>query len=274
MQLHVEITNRILAELEKGTVPWVKPWAVPSPYNAATQHRYSGVNVLLLWDTPYQRPAWLTFRQATTLGGRVKKGEHATPIVYVSTITKTEGDEEKEISYLRRYHVFNVEQVEGLPGNLYAAAQARAPNQVEEFFAAIPADVRHGGTVAYYQPLSDYIQLPHPEHFTGSARYYATRLHETMHWTGHPSLLNRRFGDRFDDSTYAFEELVAELGSAFLSADLGLPTELHHAAYIGSWVKLLRDYNRAILSAASHASLAAEYLKCAARVTDTPAVAA
>jgi antirestriction protein ArdC len=137
MQLHVEITNRILAELEKGTVPCVKPWAVPSPYNAATQHRYSGVNVLLLWGAPYQRPAWLTFRQAATLAGRVKKGEHATPIVYVSTITKTEGDEEKEISFFRRYHVFNVEQVEGLPGNLYAAAQASAPNQVEEFFAGV-----------------------------------------------------------------------------------------------------------------------------------------
>ncbi|HEY2969503.1 MAG TPA: ArdC-like ssDNA-binding domain-containing protein [Casimicrobiaceae bacterium] len=196
MQLHVEITNRILAELEQGTVPWVKPWAVPSPYDAATQHRYSGVNVLLLWDAPYQRPVWLTFRQATTLGGHVKKGEHATPIVYVSTITKTEGDEEKEMSFLRRYHLFNVEQVEGLPGNLYASAPAAAPSGIEEFCAGISADVRHGGAFACYQPLKDYIQLPHPEHFTALDRYYATRLHETMHWTGHPARLNRRFGDR------------------------------------------------------------------------------
>lgn len=274
MQLHVEITKRILAELEQGVVPWVKPWAVPSPYNAATQHRYSGVNVILLWDAPYQRPAWLTFRQATTLGGRVKKGEHATPIVYVSTITKTEGDEEKEISYLRRYHVFNVDQVEGLPGNLYAAAPARSERRIEEFFVGISADVRHGGTAAYYNPRDDYIQLPHPEHFTWSDRYYATRLHESVHWTGHDTRLKRQRGERFGDSAYAFEELVAELGSAFLSAELGLPTELHHADYIGSWVKLLQDYNRAILSAASHASLAAEYLKGADRALDTLAVAA
>src|SRR5437667_10085622 len=113
MRLHEEITNRILAQLEKGTVPWVKPWGVPLPYNAATHHRYSGVNVLLLWDAPYQRPAWLTFRQANALRGRVKQGEHATPIVYVSKTTKTEGDEEKEIRFLRYYRVFNVEQCRG-----------------------------------------------------------------------------------------------------------------------------------------------------------------
>jgi antirestriction protein ArdC len=274
MRLHAEITNRIIAELERGTVPWVKPWAVPLPYNVATQHRYSGVNVLLLWDAPYQRPAWLTFRQATLLGGRVKKGEHATPIVYVSTVTKTEGDEEKEISFLRRYYVFNVEQVEGLPQNLYAPATLSTPSGIEEFFAEISADVRHGGASAYYEPIEDYIQLPRPEYYLGLELYHATRLHETVHWTGHPTRLERQFGERFGDSAYAFEELVAELGAAFLSAELGLPTELHHAAYIGSWVQLLRDHNRAILSAASHASSAAEYLKGTAHVGDVPAVAA
>ena len=261
MSLYEEVTNRILAQLEQGIAPWVKPWAVPPPYNAATQHRYSGVNVLLLWDTPYKRPAWLTYRQARTLGGQVKRGERATPIVYASTIKKHQEDEEKVIPFLRRYFVFNVDQVDGLPTNLYAPASLPAGQQVGTFFSAVPADVRHGGSRAYYHPVLDYIQVPDPEHFASPERYCATRLHETVHWSGHPSRLHRHFGERFGDQSYAFEELIAEIGSAYLSADLGLQAELHHAEYIGHWVTLLRDHRRAIFTAAAKATAAAEYLK-------------
>ncbi len=261
MSLYEEVTNRILAQLEKGIAPWVKPWAVPAPYNAATQHRYSGVNVLLLWDTPYKRSAWVTYRQAWRLGGQVRKGERATTVVYASTIKKHEADEEKIVPFLKRYYVFNVEQVEGLPTNLYAAAQSPAGEQVGTFFSAIPADVRHGGTAAYYHPAQDYVQVPHPEHFASPERYCATRLHETVHWSGHPSRLARHFGERFGDQAYAFEELIAEIGSAYLSADLGLKPELHHAEYVGHWVTLLHEHRRAIFTAAAKATAAAEYLK-------------
>lgn len=259
MSLHGEITDRIVRQLEQGTAPWVKPWAIPLPYNAATQRRYSGINVLLLWDTPYQRPAWITYRQAAALGGQVRKGERGSGIVFVSTVTKHEGDEDAVIPFLRRYWVFNVEQVDGLPANLYAPP-AGSSGRVDEFLRAIPAEVRHGGIRACYHPKDDYIQLPHSEHFASPADYAATRLHETVHWTGHPRRLNRVFGKRFGDSAYAFEELVAELGSAFLSAGLGLPPELHHAEYLGHWVSILRDHRQAIFTAAAKASAAAAYL--------------
>lgn len=260
MSLYEEITNRILSQLEAGTAPWVKPWAMPLPYNAATQHRYSGVNVLLLWDAPFARPAWITFKQAATLGGRVIAGSHATRVVYVSKVTKADGGEEEVIAFLRQYHVFNVEQVEGLPENLYAPPVSLGTGNVNEFFAAVPADVRHGSPHAYYTPVNDYIRLPHPEHFTKREKYYATRLHETVHWTGHASRLDRLSNARFGDSAYAFEELVAELGSAFLSSSLGLTPELHHAEYLASWVTLLKDHRKAIVSAAARASAAADYL--------------
>jgi antirestriction protein ArdC len=265
VSLHEEITNRIIEELKQGRTPWMKPWAVPLPYNAATQHRYSGINVLLLWLAPYRRPAWITFRQATALGGQVRKGEHATPVVYVSKISKTVDEEERLIPFLRRYHVFNVEQVDGLPSNLYAQAQEDPTNTVKLFLGGIDADVRHGGVAAYFDRTGDYIQLPDPEHFISRDRYYATRLHETVHWSGHPARLNRQFCERFGDNAYAFEELVAELGSAFLSAELGLPPELHHAEYIRSWIGILTDHRQAIFTAAAKASAAAHYLSERAR---------
>lgn len=264
--LHDEVTRRIVSQLENGTPPWVKPWAVALPYNAATQHRYSGINVLLLWDAPYERPAWLTILQAMALGGHVRKGERATPIVYVSRVTKTDGEEEKEVSFLKRYHVFNVDQVDGLPSNLYArAVPTAASSSVDDFLGRLPPEVRHGGFAAYYDRSEDYIQLPHPEHFKSTDGYYATRLHETVHWSGHAKRLNREFGERFGDHAYVFEELVAELGSAFLSAELGLPPELHHAEYLGHWVTTLSDHRQAIFTAAAKASAAAGYLRALAQ---------
>ena len=138
------------------------------------------------------------------------------------------------------------------------------PAHVGTFLAATKADVRHGGTEAYYRRRADYVQVPHPEHFKSMEHYYATLLHELVHWTGHPTRLDREFGKKFGDQAYAFEELVAELGSAFLSGDLGLSTELHHAEYLGHWVKLLRDHRQAIFTAAARASEAAGYLSALA----------
>jgi antirestriction protein ArdC len=267
MGLHEEVTKRILTQLEAGTAPWVKPWAVPMPYNAATSRRYRGVNVLLLWDTPYERPAWLTFQQARTLDGHVRKGERAKQIVYVSDRPKPGGDEDdpeqkkqQRAWFLTRYFVFNVEQVDGLPRHLYAPPPPIDLN-VDGFFDRIDADVRHGGPHAYYNRREDFIQMPHPEHFDSLLLYQGTRLHETVHWTGHASRLDREFGKQFGDQAYAFEELVAELGAAFLSADLCLAPELHHAEYVDEWVKILQGHRQAIFSAAARATGAAEYLK-------------
>lgn len=266
MSLHEDITTRILKQLEQGTVPWVKPWSVPLPYNAKTGRRYGGINTLLLWDTIYERPAWLTFIQAKELKGQIRKGERATRIVFTATMTRTDNDEERSIHFLKWYHVFNVAQVEGLPEACYAPPPTGATEgSVDSFLQAIKADVRHGGIAAYYDLGRDVIQLPHPEHFVSKERYDATALHEHVHWTGHASRLSRDLRNRFENQAYAFEELVAEIGSAFLSADLGLPTELHHGEYIRSWVTLLSDHKHAIISAAAKASAAANYLKNAAR---------
>jgi antirestriction protein ArdC len=265
VSIHEQITTRILEQLEAGTAPWLKPWGVPMPYNATTQRRYSGINVLLLWDTEYQRPAWLTLQQARALSAHVRRGEHATPVVYVSKFTKTDGVDERSITFLKRYYVFNVDQVDGLPAQLYAVAPSVVAPQVGAFLAGTNADVRHGGTQAFYNRHEDYVQLPHPEHFVSPATYYATLLHEIVHWTGHPTRLKREVGAKFGDQAYAFEELVAEIGSAYLSADLGLAPELHHVEYLGHWVKLLRDHRQAIVSAAARASEAAGYILSLAR---------
>jgi antirestriction protein ArdC len=267
MGLHEEVTKRIITQLEAGTAPWVKSWAVPLPYNAASNRRYNGVNVLLLWNTPYSRPAWLTYRQARELGGQVRRGEASTTIVYVAKKAHAVADEgerderkPKVIPLLCRYFVFNVEQVDGLPKHLYAPPLTLEPN-MEAFFSGVGADVRWG-PIPLYNPREDYIQLPHPEHFESLEQYYATRLHETVHWTGHTSRLDRQFGKRFGDHAYAFEELVAELGSAFLSADLGLKPELgHQARYIGDWIEILSNDRQAIFMAAARATYAAEYVK-------------
>jgi antirestriction protein ArdC len=266
MSLHEDITARILKQLEQGTVPWVMPWSVPLPYNAKTGRRYGGINTLLLWDSPYERPAWLTFMQAQDLKARIRKGERATRIVFTATMIRTKDDEERSIPFLKWYHVFNVAQVEGLSGERYAAPLVtESLGSPQSFLNGIRATVRHGGIAAYYDLGKDVIQLPHPEHFVTTERYLATSLHEHVHWTGHTSRLARDMRNRFGDQAYAFEELVAELGAAFLSADLGLPTELHHGEYIRSWVTLLSDHKQAIVSAAAKASAAADYLKAPSR---------
>ncbi|MGB3625029.1 MAG: zincin-like metallopeptidase domain-containing protein [Henriciella sp.] len=283
--IYSRITDKIIADLEGGVRPWHQPWNAehaagrivrPLRHNGQP---YSGMNVIMLWveamEKGYTAPIWMTFRQAKELGGHVRKGERGSLVVYANTMRKTETDEatgeetERDIPFMKGYTVFNVEQIEGLPGHYYATAEpptleaGQRIEHAERFLEQTGATVGHGGNRAYYALQPDRIQMPPFEFFESPESYYETRLHETVHWTRHPSRLEREFGrKRFGDEGYAMEELVAEIGSAFLSADLSLTPEVRedHAAYIESWLKVLRDDKRAIFTAASHAQRAADFL--------------
>ena len=281
------VTNSIIEELKHNVVPWVRPWKSASafPYNAVSQRHYSGVNVLLLWATArereYTNPAWLTFKQAEELGGTVMKGEKAAAIVYAATLRKTEtnsaGEEiKKDLSFLKFYYVFNLQQTSGLPEHLYVIPEPKPLGQrlfhVEAFIRGIGAEVRHGGDKAYYSPLEDVIALPRMEDFDSLGHYYATSLHEHVHLSGHPTRLNRDFTGRFDSRSYAAEELVAELGAAFLCSFLQINAELRHASYISWWLELLENDTKAIFTAASHATKAADFLRSFSLPSSTAAV--
>lgn len=269
MSVYDTVTNRIVEELERGTVPWVKPWKTTLPYNAVSEKAYSGVNILLLWSLPHAQPAWLTFKQARGFGGYVKKGEKATPIVYASTYKRkavdASGEEaEEEIPFLKWYFVFNIEQCEGLPERLYRRPVLTIDETYEEvdrFIAHIGANVKYGSTVACFVPSLDLIRLPNAEDFEGPEHYFATSLHEHGHWSGHSSRLNRDLSGRFGEGAYAAEELIAEMTAAFLCAHLGVPGRLQHADYIGSWLRVLKKDKKAIFTAARKATEAAEYLR-------------
>lgn len=281
--VYERVTAHIVAELEKGVRPWFKPWnaehaagRITRPLRANGQP-YRGINVLMLWgaasERGYSAPIWMTFKQAQELGGHVRKGEKGNLVVYANTITKTETDEngqesERDIPFMKGYTVFNVEQVEGLPAHFYALAERPAETvqriaHAEAFFAATGADIRHGGDRAFFSPAEDRVQMPPIEAFREAEAYYATLAHELTHWTKGKGRLERDFGrKRFGDSGYAMEELVAELGAAFLCADLALSPEPRdeHAAYLGHWLAVLKEDKRAIFSAAAHAQRAADYL--------------
>jgi antirestriction protein ArdC len=282
--IYEKITNQIVSELEKGARPWLKPWNAEHARGRITRPLrgngvpYQGINVLMLWsaamDKGYAAPTWMTFKQALELKAHVRKGEQGSLVVYADKIIRAETDAvtgdscEYAIPFMKGYTVFNVEQIDGLPERFYAKAEPRTESvqriaRVETFFAATGATVRHGGNMAFYSVTHDHIQMPPIEAFRDSESYYATLAHETIHSTRHPSRLERDFGrKRFGDEGYAMEELVAELGSAFLSADLELTPEVRddHAAYIASWIKVLKNDKRAIFSAASYAQRAADFL--------------
>lgn len=282
--VYSRITDKIVADLEKGIKPWLQPWQaahVAGPVSRPLRGvgiPYRGVNILMLWATAMEKnyvcPIWLTFKQAQELGGYVRKGEKGALVVYASTFKKTTTDDkgadvEEEIPFMKGYTVFNAEQIDKLPAHFYATTQPvhETPleriTHLETFFAVIKADIRHGGNRAYYRIDSDFIQLPELQTFRDAESYYATAAHELCHWTRHPSRLDRDLGrKRFADAGYAMEELVAEIGSAFLCADLGLTLEPRedHSAYIGSWLKALKNDKRAIFTAAGHAQKAVDFL--------------
>jgi antirestriction protein ArdC len=281
--LYQEITDKIIAELEAGRVPWVQPWGTAAakaslamPTNAATQCRYSGVNVLILWGAVIERgfagQSWLTFRQALALGGNVRKGEHGTTVVYADRFTPDEerrraerdGDEPFVIPFLKRFTVFNTDQCENLQAAL-TTVPAPVPDglilpRADALIAASGADFRIGGERAFYSPSHDFIQVPRPEAYFEPINWHRTALHELGHWCGHPSRLGRDLSGGFGSALYAREELVAEMTSAFVCASLGIVPTVRHADYIGSWLEVLRADDRAIVRAASAASKAADYL--------------
>lgn len=277
------ITNQILADLANGITTWTKPWTVghaAGPVSRPLRHSfepYSGINTLVLWgkavECSYGAPIWMTFRQALELGGAVRKGETGTMVVYANRLTRQETNDkgediERSIPFLKAYTVFNVEQIEGLPDRFRAAPpilpESERIARAEAFLTATGAQVLHGGDMACYELVADRIRLPVFGAFQSAHDYYATRGHETVHWTCHPSRLDRDLGRKaFGDEGYAREELVAELGAAFLCAELGvdLRPRADHAAYIGHWLSVLTGDKRAIFTAASHAQKAVDYLK-------------
>ena len=281
VSLHDTVTNRIIKELEQGRLPWVQPWASSGttplglPLNAATGRAYSGINILLLWSAAIEQgrssQRWLTYLQALALGGNVRKGEKGTMVVYADTfIPKAEqkkasasGEEARRIGFLKRFTVFHTSECDGLPAEPEAdplPGRADILPQAEAVIAATGAVIRVGGDMAFYSPAHDIIQVPPQEAYYDPVNWYRTRLHELTHWTGHVSRLNRDFSGRWGGEAYAREELVAELGSAFLCAELGIEPTVRHADYIGAWLDILKGDNRAVFQAASHASKAAAFI--------------
>jgi antirestriction protein ArdC len=281
--LYDDITTKIIRELEAGRVPWVQPWGTVAakaplalPKNASTGRFYSGINVLILWGSVIEHgfpvQGWVTFRQALSLGGHVRKGERGTTVVYADRFVpdgekkraQETGEEAHAIPFLKRFTVFNLAQCEGLPQDLAVAAPLPEPGliepKVEALIKATRADFRIGGNRAFYMPGADYIQVPPPQVYFEPINWHRTALHELSHWTGAPQRLNRDHSGSYGSKTYAFEELVAEMGAAFCCASLGIVPTVRHADYIGGWLECLRENNRAIIRAASQASKAADYI--------------
>ena len=289
VSLYDEVTARIIAELEAGRIPWVQPWssaacggaggagAVPClPRNALTSRSYSGINILLLWASAlaggWERPGWLTFRQAIAAGGNVRKGEHRTQVVYADRFTpetekqrvRESGGEARSVAFLKRFTVFNVAQCEGLPDDILPQPVALPEREIvpvaEALIAASGVDFRIGGDKAFYAPGADFVQVPPQQAFYEPVNWFRTVFHELCHSTGHKSRLGRDLANGFGSKDYAREELVAEMGSAFLCASLGIVPTVRHADYIGAWLEVLREDARAIFRAASMASKAADWL--------------
>jgi antirestriction protein ArdC len=285
VDIYARITDRIVADLEKGVRPWMQPWRSTNAIGRVTRplrHNglpYSGMNVLLLWSEAmargYVSPVWMTFKQAIELGGAVRKGETGTMVVFASRFTKAEadgngGEVEREIPFLKAYTAFNVAQIDGLPERYHAKAEPVCDpieriEEADRFFANTGAVIRHGGNRAFYSPGSDHIQMPPFQTFRDAASYVAVLSHEATHWTAAPHRVSRdlnRYGE--DRRERAREELIAELGSCFLCADLGIVPELEprpdHASYLESWLKVLAEDKRAIFSAAAHAQRAVAFL--------------
>lgn len=292
--IYLDVTNKIVSALSQGVIPWIKPWTTsgssadtPFPINAITRRPYAGINIPLLWAEArlrgYRQDRWLTYNQARKAGGHVRNGEQSTLAVLYKPVSKEAHDEEGQVvrdeqgnikmvqfALLRTHCLFNIEQTEGLPneeqhhyeGEDSMAFIDHAP--AERLLASSGAriDHRYGDSVCYL-PIRDVIQLPTKAQFVDVGSYYATALHELTHWSGHHARLNREGitgGHGFGSAEYAFEELVAEMGAAFLCALTGTQGELRHEEYLASWLKILKEDKRAIFRASGQAREASEYL--------------
>jgi antirestriction protein ArdC len=284
--IYQTITDRIVAQIEQGAGAWRMPWhsrhggsELALPRNI-TGRAYRGVNVPVLWATAtafgYASPIWATYKQWQERDCQVRKGEKSAMVVFWKSISvERQGDdgetETEDHLVARAYFVFNAAQIDGFDETKIA----KAPQSIEDlsedqriaaaeaFFAATGSIVRHGGNRAFYTPSGDFIQMPQFGQFVDAQSYYSVLAHEHTHWTGSKSRLNREFGARFGDDAYAFEELVAELGAAYLCGALDLSNEPRddHAAYIVNWLRVLKNDKEAIFTAASKAQAAVDYLQ-------------
>ena len=273
MSLYDAITAQIVAELEKGVAPWVKPWKTDgtADHNHVSSKPYRGINRLLLGISSmahgFASPAWATYKQWSESGAQVLKGSKGTNIVFFKPIPGKKNEEtgEAESGYcvIRGYTVFNATQTNlPVPAPIVTESAFNPIPACEEFLIKTGAAISHGGDAAFYAPGPDRIQIPNKSAFNDESSYYAVAFHELTHWTGAQSRLDRDLSKgRFGNPAYAFEELVAEIGAAFLCADHGIQGELRHAAYIESWLKACRDDNKAIFRAAALSQKAADYLK-------------
>lgn len=274
--IYQTVTDSIVAMLEAGVKPWAPQWeagacGLPAIPTRANGEAYRGLNVALLWGAAemkgYRHHTWMTFKQAKELGGCVRKGEKSTPVIYWGSYAKEGDDGEEETRlFAKGYAVFNVEQIDHLPARFYEAPPvgetAERIKAADAWAVGTGADIRHGGSKAFFSPKSDHVQMPPLEAFFEPEAYYGTLAHELTHWSGAKARLDRQFGKRFGDKAYAFEELIAEMGAAFAMARLGIAAEPRedHASYLASWLKVLKADKRAIFTAASKAQAACDFL--------------
>ncbi len=275
-QVYQIITDRIVSLLEEGTIPWNRPWSGgPShewPANLKTGHGYRGINVFLLAAMGYSSRFWLSFKQARVMGGHVRKGEHGTPIIFWKKlqVEDRETGEPKEVPMLRYYTVFNLDQVDGIEAPDAVQIPEREFSPIERAQQIIdnmpnPPRIEHVQPRAFYRSKDDLVNLPRPELFKSDEYYYGTAFHELTHSTGHEKRLGRRPSDvpRFyGDREYSQEELVAEMGAAFLCSEAGIGQVLieDQAAYIDNWINVLRGTPQMVIKAASSAQAAADYI--------------
>ena len=282
--VYQRVTDQIVQAIESGADQWKMPWNTVgtdsfSPINVASKRAYRGINILALWAQAqakgYTSGTWATYKQWQEIGCQVRKGEKATLVVFWKFFDRREESEDSDGSddsgtlhssrgcVARGYHVFNADQVDGYTGaKLPDRPHAERIADAEEFFANLGGTVKHGGNRAFYRPADDCIQMPAFEQFPDPLNYYGTLAHEYTHWTGSKSRCDRQMGKRFGDDAYAAEELVAELGAAFVCSTIGIISEPRpdHAAYIQSWLKVLKADKRAIFTAASKAQQACDWM--------------
>ena len=276
--IYAEVTDKIVSMLEAGTPPWSRSWSTGASSRPLRGNGkpYQGINVLSLWATSmyngYASDTWLTYKQAQGLGAQVRKGEKGSTVVYYGSFEKEKqakdgvAQDNATIPFMKGYSVFNVEQIDDLPDSYKAAPVVRTEHErqatLENFVSLTKAAIREEGFGACYIPEIDQIRMPSLSAFDSRDAYYATLAHELTHWTGAKHRLARDLSTKFKSDSYAVEELVAELGAAFLMADFGVSSEprLDHASYIQSWLTVLKADTRAIFTAASQASKASTYL--------------
>ena len=279
------ITAEIVAAMEKGQKDFQMPWhqsATHIPKNASTHRRYRGINILALWATAmvqgYDSPYWATYRQWATLGGQVKRGEKASTIVFYKEVERSDPTPSEDAEGVgtrwvaRASWVFNEAQVEGLISEEAVDSEVNPVDvlaDADAFVSSVGATIIEGGDRALYKPSTDTIHMPDRYRFHGTdtssatEAYYSVLLHELVHWSGHDSRLKRNLSGTFGAMAYAMEELVAEFGAAFLCADLGISVQPRedHAVYLSSWIRVLKERNRAIVSATSAATAACQFLE-------------